>query len=267
MKVTLLSKTEDPTKVVAAAAKLCYSDSDAASLMENLTDENIEKFVNKLQLLGHESPFEHVSFTFGIDGISRACSHQLVRHRIASYSQQSQRYVNMKDFKYVIPPSIENNTIAKDVFRDCMETITDAYNVLLDLLTTAKCAELYGDDHIYCSKGEIEKAKKLVQEDARFVLPNACETNIVMTMNVRSLYNFFKLRCCNRAQWEIRNVAMEMYKLVYATAPVLFEYCGPTCVTKHVCSEGMMTCGNPDKKQQEFVYIKESVKNADNTSC
>lgn len=260
MKVNLISYTDNPDKVIASAAKLCYSNAnDIDELMNNLTEEKIESFIHDLSMIGHESPFEHVSFTFGIEGISRACSHQIVRHRIASFSQQSQRYVDMSDFQFVIPPSIENNIVAKDVYQDCMDKITETYNALIDIMTIDKCKELYGDDIHYSDK-ERKTAQKMIQEDVRFVLPNACETRLILTMNVRSLYNFFKLRCCNRAQWEIRNVAIEMFKLVYNVSPLLFENAGPSCISKHVCSEGKMSCGNNDELLQIFHDIKKGVK-------
>ena len=202
--VRLISHTPDPEKVIATAAKLCYSSSDVEHLMEGLTDEKVESFLNLLFDLGHESPIEHATFTFAIEGISRACSHQLVRHRIASYSQKSQRYVNEGGFDYIVPPSIERHAYLKTLFETEMNHIQNKYDYLRSCLTT----EIMNDEGI--SK---EAAEKRANEDARFLLPNACETKIVVTMNIRSLFNFFKERCCNRAQWEIRAVAMEMWHL------------------------------------------------------
>lgn len=187
------------------------------------TDE-IEHFIDKLIGLGHESPLEHVSFTFGIEGISRACSHQLVRHRIASYSQKSQRYVSENDFDFVYPESISNNEEAKSSYEYCMNIIDRTYNELLS-----------------CG---IDK------EDARMVLPNACDTQIIVTMNARSLLNFFKHRCCNRAQWEIRELADKMLRQCKKVAPNLFKYAGPSCLYNK-CTEGEMSCGNP-RKPDEF---------------
>jgi thymidylate synthase (FAD) len=235
MNVKLLTHTPEPEKIIATAAKLCYSSSDVEHLMEGLTEDKVRSFLNKLFELGHESPIEHVSFTFGIEGISRACSHQLVRHRIASYSQKSQRYVNEAQFEYITPESIAEDPVAKSVYDDTMKTLQDLYEVLRNRLI----AKYVGD-------GMDEKAAtKLANEDARFVLPNACETKIIVTMNVRSLFNFFKHRCCNRAQWEIRAVAMAMWKQCMEVAPDIFKYAGPDCVTKGKCSEGKMTCGKP----------------------
>lgn len=195
IKVQLLAHTPEPEKLIATAAKLCYSDSDIETLQDNLTPEKIESFVTMLASLGHESPLEHVSFTFGIEGISRSCSHQLVRHRIASYSQKSQRYVNETGFEYVTPPVIESNFIAKSKYDTIMHTIQDYYNII---------AELIFEQYLYEESENPDDVPKDVQnqlrkkaiEDARFVLPNACETKIVVTMNIRSLMNFFKHRCC-----------------------------------------------------------------------
>lgn len=217
MKVTLLSHTPEPEKLVAAAARLCYSNKEISEIMENFTEEKIDKFINKLMDLGHESPLEHVSFTFGIEGISRACSHQLVRHRIASYSQKSQRYVEEYDFDYVTPPEIENSTY-KAEYEHMMWSIQEFYRDL--------------------------KAMGFESEDARMVLPNACTTSIIVTMNVRTLLNFFKHRDCNRAQWEIRGVSREMMSICQEIAPRLFRYAGASC-RYGKCSEGSMSCGEP----------------------
>lgn len=233
MKVKLIAHTPDPEKVIATAAKLCYSSSDIESLMEGLTPEKTEKFLDMLFNLGHESPIEHVSFTFAIEGISRVCSHQLVRHRIASYSQKSQRYVNETQFEYVIPDAIASDEIVNDIYVDTMQMLQQRYDAI-----RAKLINNYVKDCM-----DEKAAEKKANEDARMVLPNACQTSIIVTMNVRSLFNFFKLRCCIRAQWEIRKLAMEMYKLCLEVAPTLFEHAGPSCVSKGQCSEGRMTCG------------------------
>ena len=217
MKVSLLTYTPEPEKLVAAAARLCYSNKEVSEIMDNFTDEKVEEFIDKLVSLGHESPFEHVSFTFGIEGISRACSHQLVRHRIASYSQKSQRYIKESNFNYVIPPSLKNPADL-DTYDYMMHTINEFYKDLI--------------------------AMGLEPEDARMVLPNACCTSIIVTMNVRTLLNFFKHRDCNRAQWEIRAVAREMMKICKEIAPRLFSKAGASC--RHgKCSEGSMSCGEP----------------------
>lgn len=220
--VELLAHTPDPEIQVARAARLCYYGSDIEHLKEAMTPEKSADLVRRLVAMGHASPIEHVTFTFGIEGVSRALTHQLVRHRIASYSQQSQRYVNGSKFGYIVPPDIAKNPNLKEAFERFMTQCGDMYEAL-------------------ASNG-------IAQEDARFVLPNACDTKIIVTMNVRSLYNFFQRRCCNRAQWEIRELAWEMLKICKEVAPVLFENAGPDCYTTGVCHEGKMSCGKPYKK-------------------
>ena len=241
MKVLLLAHTPDPEKVVATAAKLCYSSSDIGSLRDGLTEEKTAGFIEMLASIGHESVMEHVSFTFGIEGISRACSHQLVRHRIASYSQKSQRYVNENGFEFITPPEIEAVPEAKAEFDRVMEELTKSYEKIADLLTESHKARFIGEGAD--EKTAASKARKLANEDARFILPNACETKIVVTMNVRSLFNFFEHRCCNRAQWEIRAVATEMLRQCLEVAPHIFRYAGPSCVATGKCPEGKMSCG------------------------
>lgn len=246
MKVKLLEHTPNPEKLIAAAAKLCYSSSGVDELMENLTPENTEKFLNMLMDLGHESPIEHATFTFAIEGISRACSHQLVRHRIASYSQKSQRYVNETQFEYVTPEAIASDSVTKDVYDETMQLLQGRYDFIR-----------VGLIQKYVKDGMDEKAaEKKANEDARMVLPNACTTSIIVTMNIRSLFNFFKHRCCNRAQWEIRAVAMEMWKQCMDISPSIFKYAGPDCVTKGHCPEGKMCCGKFAEKVAEFNTFK-----------
>lgn len=246
MKVVLLTHTPAPEKIIAAAAKLCYSSSGIEDIMDNLTEDSIQKFMDMLMELGHESPIEHVTFTFGIEGISRACSHQLVRHRIASYSQKSQRYVSEDGFEFIIPPSIKNDPEALDEFMKTMESIQSSYDKVRKLLKTS----ISKNENI-----DMKSAEKRANEDARFLLPNACETKIVVTMNIRSLFNFFRHRCCNRAQWEIRDVAKEMLKLCMGVAPNIFRHAGPDCVAKGHCGEGKMTCGKAMEIRQEFAKM------------
>ena len=226
MNVQLLAHTPDPDKVVATAAKLCYSDSDINSLMENLTEEKTAKFIDMLVSIGHESPIEHVSFTFGIEGISRACSLQLVRHRIASYSQRSQRYVSETQFDYITPPLIESDPDLNAMYYEYMMRTQQFYDYLVD----------HG----------------IPKEDARYILPNACSTSIVVTMNARSLFNFFKHRCCNRAQEETRNLANEMLRLCKEVSPQIFKYAGPSCVMLGRCPEGKMSCGKANEMKEKY---------------
>ncbi len=260
--VKLIAYTPNPEQTVAAAAKLCYSPSRVENILDGLDEEKSRSFVEMLSSLGHESPMEHVSFTFGIDGISRACSHQLVRHRIASYSQQSQRYVDGNKFSFVTPPSIANCPEALEEYNKAIDAQSKAYSLVRDALVcnsiknTDDGKSLMGtNDHIINAYKEINKTRcsafiKQANEDARFILPNACTTSIVVTMNVRSLHNFFDHRCCNRAQWEIREVAIEMLKQCRAVAPSLFVGAGPRCL-RGSCPEGKMCCGRT-KEVREF---------------
>ncbi|HRU96107.1 MAG TPA: FAD-dependent thymidylate synthase [Ruminococcus sp.] len=253
MKVMLIAHTPEPEKIVATAAKLCYSSSDISSLKEGLTEDKTRSFIEMLASIGHESVFEHVSFTFGIEGISRACSHQLVRHRIASYSQKSQRYVNENGFEFITPPEIEELPEAKAEFDRLMEQIKESYDKIADLLTANHTARLTAEG--LDEKTAASKARKLANEDARFVLPNACETKIVVTMNVRSLFNFFEHRCCNRAQWEIRAVAEEMLRLCKEAAPNIFCHAGPSCIVSGKCPEGKMSCGKMKEVQAKYANL------------
>lgn len=252
--VELLSHTPDPEKVIATAAKLCYSSSDIGSLYDGLTPEKSAEFIDKLIGMGHASPVEHISFTFGIEGISRACSHQLVRHRIASYSQQSQRYVNMDKFAYVTPQSIQNDDYATQLYDSTMSLLTKRYKELHDVLVFNFTAQLVADG--MDEDKARSKAEKMANEDARYILPNACETKIIVTMNARSLFNFFSLRTCQRAQWEIRTVAEQMYRLVYKLAPTLFAHSGAPCVVTGKCGEGVMSCGKARDMQERYKRIR-----------
>ena len=215
--VILLSHTPEPERVVATAARLCYSEADAKELAESMTDESVLKMIGILRDMGHASPLEHASFTFGIDGVSRVLTHQLVRHRLASYSQQSQRYVAAHGFPYITPPSIAENPAAKEKFDSLMEKIRAVYSELTAL--------------------------GIPKEDARYVLANAAETKIVVTMNARELMHFANLRCCNRAQWEIRQLAYMMIEKAKEAAPLLFKNAGASCVPTGRCLEGRMACG------------------------
>lgn len=239
-KVKLLRYTQDGEKLIASAAKLCYSPVGIDEIERDLEGENIDSFLNMLMKLNHESPIEHISFTFGVEGVSRTLTHQLVRHRIGSYSQQSQRYVRLDQFEYIIPPSIEEDERAKALFLKAMEEDQKYYNDISDILFQRHFKS-------YLDEGKSEKqakkdAGKRAIEDARYIFPNACETKIVFTMNARSLINFFRLRTCNRAQWEIRNLAIDMLKEVKNVYPALFKNAGPGCVNGP-CPEGNMTCG------------------------
>lgn len=241
MKVKLLNYTPEGEKLIASAAKLCYSATGVDDIEKDLDEESIDKFLNNLIKIGHLSPIEHISFTFAAEGISRTLTHQLVRHRIASYSQQSQRYVKLDQFEYIVPPAIEKDEIAKKIFIEAMEADQKYYDEISERLF-----KKYMDEGMTKSQAE----KKAI-EDARYVFPNACETKIVYTMNARSLMNFFSLRSCNRAQWEIRELALEMLKEVKGIYPILFKNAGPACV-RGKCPEGKMTCGKIDEVRERF---------------
>lgn len=252
MHVELLAYTPDADKIVAAAAKLCYSKSSIENILDGLTPEKTENFLDMLTSLGHESPVEHASFTFGIEGVSRTLLAQITRHRIASFSVQSQRYVSKADFEYILPPEIEKIPEAKAEFIEAMEEDARHYESLREKLIVSHTVRLIaeGKEETAARKA----AEKMANEDARFVLPGACDTKIIMTMNVRSLYNFFSLRCCERAQWEIRELAREMLRLVREVAPNLFKNAGPACL-RGGCSEGNMSCGKA-KQVRELLGTK-----------
>lgn len=259
LEVALLRCTPGPEELVSLSAKLCYSGADMNDLKEKVGKKDQKNFVDKLLSMGHLSPVEHISFTFGVQGISRACTHQLVRHRLASYSQQSQRYVGEhsrrhagrgegqegteeKDttFDYVVPPSVK--TAGKEGwFRERMQLMQGWYDELCDAL---------GD------------AGQNSNQDARFLLPNAAETKIIISMNARELLHFYSVRCCNRAQWEIRAMAMEMLKYSIQECPTIFSNAGPSCTQKdhsgkyRPCSEGSYGCGKAEEMREMFEELR-----------
>jgi len=239
LNVVLLRHTPEPEEVVAMAAKLCYSPANVEELKEKIEAKDQTAFVEKLATIGHLSPIEHVSFTFGIEGISRACSHQLVRHRVASYSQQSQRYVREEQFDYIIPPSIKQDPEAEQEFIRFMAEAQTRYTAILKRLEERGITGESGN------------------QDARYLLPNAAETKIVVTMNARELLHFFRVRCCNRAQWEIRAMAERMLMLVKEAAPVIFGKSGPGCLHAP-CPEGKMSCGKIEEVRKKFGVVKKT---------
>ena len=254
MKVTLIAHTPEPERTVAAAAKLCYSPADLDTVMDHLTPEKTRSFLTMLGELGHESPMEHASFTFGIEGVSRSLLAQITRHRIASYSVQSQRYVRENHFDYVLPPQIEAEPEARAEFIAAMEAAQASYERIAAILTEKRRAE-------YLASGMEERAaaraaEKTAIEDARFVLPGACDTKMMVTMNARALHNFFRHRCCARAQWEIRECARQMLALVLPVPPTEFPHCFPPCVTG-ACPEGKMSCGRAAEVRAEYRAMKE----------
>ncbi|MDR1940839.1 MAG: FAD-dependent thymidylate synthase [Endomicrobium sp.] len=221
MKVQLLKHTNEPEKTCATAARLCYSASGIDDISEKFTKEKVRDLLVRIISSGHHSVLEHASFTFGVEGVSRALLAQLTRHRIASFSVQSQRYVKFKDgVEFIVPHTVKNNKHAASKFNEFLKNIESFYKELLDLGIPA--------------------------EDARYILPNSSATKIILTMNARELRLFFSLRCCNRAQWEIREMACRMINIARKAAPALFADAGPDCV-RESCHEDK-PCGKPWKK-------------------
>jgi thymidylate synthase (FAD) len=228
LKVKLLRYTADAELLCGTAAQTTIKSGKPSEILEKIDSETAKRKIKMVTGYGHASVIEHASFTFSLEDVSRAMTHQLVRHRIASYTQQSQRYVTYDTLeKYVTPPSITDNDEAKKTFDDTLEKISETYQKLLKI--------------------------GIPKEDARFILPNAAKTNIIVTMNARELRHFFNLRCCARAQWEITEIAVEMLKQAKKAAPALFENCGPTCVELGYCTEGKMkpaTCNITEIKEK-----------------
>ena len=234
-KAKLIRYTENPEGTIALASKLCYSSLRMDELIERIEGADNAKFIRMLKTMNHLSPFEHASFTFSVEGVSRAFLAQVTRHRIASFSVRSQRYVGEGDFNYILPPAIADlGDGAIEEYKKQMETIAGWYTA--------------GQERL----GGGEKAN----EDARFVLPNACETKMIMTMNARELMHFFELRCCNRAQWEIRDVAWQMLTQVLEVAPDVFDGCGPACL-RGACPEGKKSCGKAAEVKKRYERLKE----------
>ena len=226
IEVELIASTPDAARIVAAAAKICYSASGAVDILDGLDREKTVSFLKMLRESGHLSPFEHISFTFAVEGVSRVTTHQLVRHRLASYSQQSQRYVAMSGQTCIVPPSVLNNEKAHALFMKQIEDAWKCYKELVDL--------------------------GISKEDARFILPHGTETRLVMTMNARELHHFFSLRLCRRAQWEIRELARKMLILARDAAPEIFDPAGPSCVVEGVCKEAH-SCNEPYESMEKML--------------
>jgi len=215
MMVKLLAHTPNADKICASAGNSCYSERPSHELVEDGEDPG--RVLSKIVGMGHHSVVEHAVFTFSVEGVSRALTHQLVRHRIASFSQQSQRYVSLKEPTYVIPETIMSDPVSLKEYTDMMNTIWKTYRKLSD---------------------------RVPAEDARYILPNGCTTNITITMNARELLHFFSLRCCSRAQWEIREMAERMLKICKEISPVIFRDAGAPCI-RGPCPEGKLSCGKP----------------------
>ena len=240
LKVELIRWTPLPEEIIALAAKLCYSRASISDLEEKVSAKDQSEFIQRLMSMGHESVLEHASFTFGVEGVSRVLLAQLTRHRIASFSVQSQRYVSYeKGFGYIIPPAIEAlGPEAVELFGSQMDQIETWY--------------VEWQNHLGAAG---EKSN----EDARFVLPNACETRILMTMNARELRHFFSLRMCSRAQWEIRAMAEQMHRICMEKAPELFADAGPACI-RGKCPEGEKSCGRQAEMRNARRELLESLK-------
>ena len=232
LRVELIAHTPNPEKICALAARTCYSGLEYEDLSALVNEKDQSAFLRRVMASGHLSVLEHASFTFGISGVSRALLAQVTRHRIASFSVQSQRYVSLAEgFGYVIPPRIE--ALGEEAVKEFEGQM-------------AQMQRWYGE-----WQEKLGGSGEGSNEDARFVLPNACETHITVTMNARELLHFFSLRCCNRAQWEIREMAMEMLRLCKQAAPAIFENAGPGCVSGP-CPEGAKTCGKAAEMREKF---------------
>lgn len=236
LNVTLIAHTPEPEKVIAMASRTCYSALDLEGLDKKTDTTNNAAYIRRVLASGHTSIAEHASFTFGLEGVSRTLLAQITRHRVASFSVQSQRYVSVAGaevFDYVLPPRIRAlGPEAEEKFAQQMKTMQRWYD---------EWSEALGQDSA---------------EDARFVLPGAAATRIVMTMNARELLHFFSLRMCNRAQWEVREAAWRMYELVYPLAPSVFENAGPGCA-RGACPEGKRSCGKAAEVREKIQGLRE----------
>ncbi|HSW09465.1 MAG TPA: FAD-dependent thymidylate synthase [Bacillota bacterium] len=217
MIVELIAHTPDPERLVAVAARLCYSEVGLEGIRARLSREQVTGFISLLRRSGHLSPFEHAVFSFYLEGWSRVTTHQLVRHRIASYSQQSQRYVAANPEEFVVPPSIRSIPAAREEHARALAAAGHSYRRLVDL--------------------------GVPSEDARYCLPQAVTSRLILTMNARELLHFFEIRTCRRAQWEIRFLALSMLRLVRKAAPAIFRPAGPECLERGRCRQGKLSCG------------------------
>ena len=217
--MALVSFTKDPEITCAKCATVSFH----RKSMNELSLDEARTIIKRVLGYGHESIIEHASFTFFVEGISRSLTHQLVRHRIASYTQQSMRYVDLRKSKsyFIRPPSVSKDAELVELFDDIMTRCKVAYDAL--------------------------REKGVPAEDSRFVLPIATQTKIALTMNARELRHFFMMRCCLRAQWEIRELADRILRICKSVAPSLFEGAGPSCIRLGSCPEGELACGKLDQ--------------------
>lgn len=262
LKVELLDHTGDPERLIALAAKLCYAGCNIDQLKEKLTFDEIERFNTMLMEMGHESPLEHACFTFAVEGVSRITEQQLTRHRIASYSIQSGRYVTRSNATYWKPRLVKKSEKASKAFDELTEFANRTYEIITTTIVADLCynylkynnpeaielvkpheEELIIEIMKKIDKKQYGKLHKQAIESARTVLPNSLQTKIIFTMNTRTLINFFNHRCCTRAQEEIRKMAYMMLEILKEKFPVLFNNIGASCKTKGYCPEGDMCCG------------------------
>jgi thymidylate synthase (FAD) len=216
-KVQLVTFTPNPDTVASIAARMCYSSGGIDSLLEH---DNITAVLPKVLASGHLSVLRHVMFTFAVEGISRACSHQLVRHSVGvGISQQSQRYVKSDSPTYIVPPTIENFG-SKGLSRFFDTSIRHSWEQYKEVM-----------------------AAGIPAEDARFLLPNAAETKMLISFTGEALLHLFEKRDCIRSQWEIKSIVNLMMPLVKSVAPIMFDKAGALCKTAGYCPEGGMSCG------------------------
>jgi len=239
LKVSLISFTKDPEITCAKCATVSWRRKG----MKEVSLNDARTIMKRVLGYGHESVIEHASFTFFVENISRSLTHQLVRHRIASYTQQSMRYVDLTKSRayFIRPQSVSNHDELVEVFDDVMTRCKAAYDTL--------------------------RKRGVPAEDSRFVLPIATQTKIAFTMNARELRHFFEMRCCFRAQWEIRELANSMVRICKTVAPSLFENAGPSCVKLGYCPEDELTCGKLNQVLKTYREQKtlRSARNRDNT--
>lgn len=223
MQVSLIRHTLSPEELVALGARLCYSKATMDDLQERIASHDQDGFIRNIRSMGHDSVMEHASFTFGIEGVSRVLLAQITRHRLASFSVQSQRYCGTDPMDVVIPQSIIDKRFLGSI-NSLLRHANDVYQAMVQ--------------------------EGVEEEDARYFTFQAGKTRFLVTMNVRELRHFFRLRTCNRAQWEIRNLADEMLRICKETTPLLFEDSGCACMVGKPCPEGAKSCGKPRRKEE-----------------
>lgn len=220
--VQIVAYSPNPERLVAAAARSCWSNRPFQEIYTSLRERDIDKLLKKVILRGHHSVLEHADFTFALSGISRVLTHQLVRHRIASYSQLSQQRVDQSEVQYIIPPAIRRDPELTRRYQSWVNEARSFYALLVE--------------------------QGVPQGSARYVLPSACETRVVVSMNARSLFNLIAQRDCASEEWEFRTLAHRMHAELLKVAPRIFRFAGPRCRTETDCLEGELVdeCGLPE---------------------